>query len=75
MTPTECDTNSVMKRDAVLNIRLPRDVKAALQIAAEEDHGRSLSGMVVRVVSEWLEANGYSGGRTTRSQKKARTVR
>lgn len=48
-----------MKRDSMLNIRLPAEVKAALQLAADADHGRSLSGMTVRILSEWLRENGY----------------
>ncbi len=48
-----------MKRDAVLNIRLPADVKAAVQRAGDDDHGRSISGMVVRILQEWLTERGY----------------
>jgi hypothetical protein len=48
-----------MERDAVLNLRVPADVKEALRRAAEADHGRSISGMAVRVFREWLGAHGY----------------
>lgn len=48
-----------MKREAVLNLRLPKDVKAAIQDAAEADHGRSMSSMAVRIFREWLSENGY----------------
>jgi len=48
-----------MKRDAVLNIRLPNDVKEAVRRAGDEDHGRSLSGMVVRILTEWCAEKGY----------------
>ena len=43
----------------MLNVRIPGDVKEAVRRAAEDDHGRSLSGMVVRILREWCEANGY----------------
>lgn len=55
----DCITNSVMERDSMLNVRLPEEIKEALRRAAEDDHGRSLSGMVVRVLGEWLDTNGY----------------
>lgn len=48
-----------MKRDAVLNIRLPDDVKEAVRRAGEDDHGRSVSGMVVRILTEWCVKKGY----------------
>jgi hypothetical protein len=47
-----------MDRDSVLNIRLPTDVKDAARRAADDD-GRSLSGMVTRIMSEWLAEKGY----------------
>ena len=59
-----------MKRDAIVNVRLPEDLKRALGRAADDDHGRSLSGMVVRVLEEWLSAAGYvdsKGGFTARN--------
>lgn len=48
-----------MKRDAVLNLRLPADVKEAVRKAAEDDFGRSSSSMVVRILREWLAQKGY----------------
>lgn len=48
-----------MKRDAVLNVRVPEDVKDAVRRAGEDDHGRSLSGMVVRILREWCAQKGY----------------
>jgi hypothetical protein len=49
----------VMERDAVLNFRLPLDVKEALRQAAEADHGRSMSSMAVRIFREWLTEHEY----------------
>lgn len=43
----------------MLILRLPSEVKAALAEAAEDDHGRSLSAMTVRILREWLEAERY----------------
>jgi hypothetical protein len=48
-----------MLRDVMINVRIPHDLKAGLQRAAEDDHGRSMSGMVVRILSEWLSQHGY----------------
>jgi hypothetical protein len=48
-----------MRRDSVLNLRVPSEIKAALLRAAEDDHGRSASGMAVRVFREWLTERGY----------------
>lgn len=48
-----------MKRDAMLNIRLPADIKAALRKAGDDDHGRSISGMVIRILDEWLTEHDY----------------
>jgi len=58
MTLTVLHTEA-MTRDAVLNIRLPNDVKEAVRRAGDEDHGRSLSGMVVRILTEWCTEKGY----------------
>jgi hypothetical protein len=55
----QCITNTVMKRDAMLNIRLPADMKAALRKAGDDDHGRSISGMVIRILDEWLTKHDY----------------
>jgi len=43
----------------MLNVRIPGDVKEAVRRAAEDDHGRSLSGMVVRILREWCAEHGY----------------
>ena len=43
----------------MLNIRLPADVKEAVRRAGDDDHGRSLSGMVVRILTEWCTEKGY----------------
>lgn len=43
----------------MLNVRIPEDLKAAVKRAADDDHGRSVSGMVVRILSEWCAKNGY----------------
>jgi hypothetical protein len=48
-----------MDRDDTLIVRLPSAVKEAVRKAAEADHGRSMSGMVVRILSEWLTTNGH----------------
>jgi len=48
-----------MIRDAVLNIRLPAEVKEAVKRAGDDDHGRSVSGMVIRILEEWLTERGY----------------
>jgi uncharacterized protein (DUF1778 family) len=53
------------KKDATLNLRLPADVKEALQRAAAKDD-RSASSLAVRVLREWLTAEGHlrrNGGR------------
>ena len=55
----DCVTRDDVKRNAVINIRLPTEVKRALQRAADDDHGRSLSGMAVRLLHEWLVEHGY----------------
>jgi hypothetical protein len=54
-----CLTIGNMQRDSVLAVRIPHEVKEAVRRAGEADHGRSLSGMVVRILREWCEANGY----------------
>ncbi len=51
--------SEAMRRDAVLNVRLPADVKAAIRCAAKDDFDRSISSMVVRVLREWSVEKGY----------------
>jgi hypothetical protein len=48
-----------VERDEVLVVRVPGPVKAALRKAAEDDHGRTMSGMVVRILREWLLDRSY----------------
>lgn len=47
-----------MRNDAVLNLRLPIEVKEALRCAAGKDR-RSTSQKAVCILVDWLEANGY----------------
>jgi len=47
-----------MKRDAVLNLRVPAELKAALELAAEEDM-RTLSGFAVVLRAQALTVRGY----------------
>jgi hypothetical protein len=54
-----CITSIGVERDAALNIRLPSEVKQAIRRAADDDHGRSISGMVVKVLREWLAERNY----------------
>lgn len=49
-----------LKRDAVLNLRVPKEIKVALRQAAVADD-RSISGMAVRLLREQLEARGFLG--------------
>lgn len=46
------------RRDAVLNLRVPGAIRAALERAARDDE-RSLSGMAVRLLRTQLTALGY----------------
>ena len=59
-----------MKRDEVLNIRVPSEVKEALRKAAEADD-RSLSTMAVRILREWLESHGFLSGETIGKRKRS----
>jgi len=47
-----------MERDAMLVVRLPSKVKQALHRAADED-GRSMSNLATRIVTLWLEKEGF----------------
>ena len=65
-----------MSKDDVLNFRVPADLKAALRKAAEQDE-RSMSMMAVRILREWLTAEGhYQSEDTTptRTSRKARRL-
>jgi Arc-like DNA binding domain len=42
-----------MKKDSVLLVRIPTELKALLHKAAEAD-GRSMSGVVCKLVSDWV---------------------
>jgi hypothetical protein len=53
-----CYICEFMKADAVLNLRVPKQVKEALANAARDDL-RSMSGMAVRALAEWLTERGY----------------
>lgn len=57
MTPFVIQSSS-MKRDAMLVLRLPAEIKAALQKAADANL-RSMSSMNVWALSEWLAAHGF----------------
>jgi hypothetical protein len=59
---------SLMERDSVLIMRFPAEVKAALRRAAEEDH-RSMSGLVLKLVSDYLIDGGYLPAPPRRGQK------
>ena len=43
----------------MLNVRVPSEIKEALKRAADDDFGRSTSGMVVKILTEWLSDRGY----------------
>ena len=42
----------------ITGIRIPLDTKAALENAAKED-GRTLSGLVLKILNDWLKENGW----------------
>jgi hypothetical protein len=48
-----------MARDAVLNLRVPVEVKEALRRAATDDHDRSLSAMAGLILAQWLVDHRY----------------
>ncbi len=43
----------------MLAVRIPAEIKEAVRRAGDDDHGRSLSGMVVRILEEWVIERGY----------------
>jgi hypothetical protein len=55
----DCQTIRSMERDSVLAVRIPAEIKEAVRRAGDADHGRSLSGMVVRILEEWVIEHGY----------------
>ena len=42
----------------MLSLRLPPDVKEALERAAKDDR-RSIASLIDKIASDWLKANGY----------------
>jgi hypothetical protein len=53
-----CYKLSTVKLDAVLNLRLPESVKAALAKAADANM-RTLSSMAAWAMAEWLSEHGF----------------
>lgn len=47
-----------MTREAVISVRLPKTVKAAIEAAAEHDR-RPVANLVAYVLELWLIENGY----------------
>lgn len=45
-------------KTAMLSLRLPPDVKEALERAAKDDR-RSIASLIDKIASDWLKANGY----------------
>jgi uncharacterized protein (DUF1778 family) len=60
---------SSMKRDDVLNLRVPGDLKAALRKAAAQDE-RSMSILATRVLRQWLSANHFFEAEEPRSKRR-----
>jgi hypothetical protein len=46
------------KNPLPVSFRLPTEVKAAAEKAAEEDH-RSVSSLIEKVLTDWLKKNGF----------------
>lgn len=53
--------NDPSRRDAVLNLRVPVEVKVALRRAATKDD-RTVSSMAVHILRKGLEAGGFLRG-------------
>ncbi len=51
--------NVLMRRDAVLNLRVPKELKRALERVAEVDM-RTVSGMAVLLLTEGLARRGFA---------------
>lgn len=62
--------NEAMTLDAIMMMRFPSDVKAALAKAAKAEQ-RSMSNLTLAVMTDWLVANGYMKP-TKPAAKKAR---
>ena len=54
----------------MLVVRIPGGVKDALRNAAEDDHDRTMSGMVVRILREWLTEHEYLGQSSDSKRRK-----
>jgi hypothetical protein len=48
----------MVDRPLPVSFRLPREIKAAAEKAAEDDH-RSLSSLIEKVLADYLRASGY----------------
>lgn len=57
----------------MLVLRLPIEVKTALQQAGEADAGRSMSGMAVKILSEWLGEHGHLRQAAPSARRKTRS--
>lgn len=55
----------------MLNIRLPAETKKALRVAAIDD-SRTMSGMVAKILKDWLATQGYLGSVESPSKKRTR---
>jgi hypothetical protein len=70
-----CYNLSIVKSDAVLNLRLPGPVKAALAKAADANM-RTMSSMAAWAMSEWLTEHGFldrdAGTQKKRGSKRSR---
>jgi hypothetical protein len=58
-------------RSASIGIRLEPAVKAALEAAAKADH-RPVASLIEKVMTEWLEANGYHPTGEPAAKRKAK---
>jgi hypothetical protein len=67
---SNCNTFAEVERDEVIVVRVPGAVKTAIRAAAEDDHGRTMSGMVVRILREWLVDRKYLPLATASKRKK-----
>nr|WP_179220702.1 hypothetical protein [Sphingomonas laterariae] len=50
-----------MKKDHPIAFRVDAELKSALEKAAKDDQ-RSLSSLVVKILTDWLRAKGYLQG-------------
>ncbi len=57
----------------MLVLRLPIEVKRALQQAGEADAGRSMSGMAVKILSEWLGEHGHMRQTASPTRRRVRS--